>query len=492
MERKLPNQRDFRPDCDNDNDELSSSSSNFNIDNCCSSCCSCDNNVGTDVDVSILSPIDPEDVPKPGRAMFQKLDMLKCLSLARTNRERSAIQNVLQFIEALTYSNSFIRRYNSQECYCEQGFQDSNCHCYVRNEAHLSLVDSCSCSRCDAPSDISEETTSIEQQFSDCSPTLKEPTEEKNSKNRRNRRRRVRRRNSRLMARRTSNRSRQEVVNPERSTNSSRSDCDYYPRLMEVRFFNQSRQVVANRERSRDSSTSDYDYDSRLMAVRSSNQLRQPVSNIERKADSSRCDYDSDCSHCRRRIGRYNLSSTTSNSCNCDSCLGDESKKSSRNNVSFNYSVEDCNADCPVECSNASDATQRSQSCNIPNCYECNRGIREALRSIPNSQPCLNPNCDECNVRSAERTTSSEDCCNCPLAEHSGEFGCHGELYNGCGPLDPRRRGCPEGQTDPSITDSSTSETCDHSFTSSVECSPSECVLCNYHDESPNGSSEES
>ncbi|KAF8790982.1 hypothetical protein HNY73_005920 [Argiope bruennichi] len=188
---------DFCPDCvnGNENEDTAAPVNQYDEGDCCSCCCCSCSSVESGVEEEPLSPVNPNEAPATGRALIQKKDLLSNLSIVRTNREQASIQNILQFVEALSHSNNFLRRYYMEEDFCLQCIQDSLCECNLRGIANLNLNDSCTCSGCEGnKSDVSEETGTINHSCTDC-PASKKSARDR-SHIRRNRRRRRRPRNS--------------------------------------------------------------------------------------------------------------------------------------------------------------------------------------------------------------------------------------------------------------------------------------------------------
>ncbi|KAG8202015.1 hypothetical protein JTE90_010386 [Oedothorax gibbosus] len=436
----------------NDNGEISSTSP-FNSNNFCNSCCSCDNNVGTDCERRILNPVIAEDIPAPGRARSQKLDVLKCMSLARTNREQEAIHNVLQFIEALTYSNSFVRRYNMPGYFCHQCSIGENCDCYVEDQCHLSQV-GCSCGRCSDDSSTSGSSTCSLCDNTDECPSA-DHTGRARTQSLRNRRRRERRRNSRLN-------SRNSAENPKRNENMKHRECDsksacaqprqsnFIPRVPQRNLYENSTSREGQRNNTFHCSVNDCDADSSvecsypLLANRSS-----PICNIPNCRDYYRSFHDAQTSSpldpSIRIRGAQESTTTSSDECICElygksgediSChcwrpqappprititaATTSSDTEEQRNNAVHSSVNDCDADSSVECSYPLLANHSTSIGNIPNrddCYSMFHGAQTPF-------VCYIPNC---NIGTAqESTTTSSDECICELYGKSGEdVPCH-------------------------------------------------------------------
>lgn len=161
---------------------------------CCSCCCSCSD---TESDTECSNESSTVGGSQVVLTLEQKKkDLLSNLTALRCNREQTSIQQLLQFIEALTHSPDFVRRYNLQEDFClECLLSEPTCSCCANGVSQMSLNDQCR----ESYDDCSENESSRNQRHlstgcSDCAAGAKSASSGKeNANNRRERRRRRRR-----------------------------------------------------------------------------------------------------------------------------------------------------------------------------------------------------------------------------------------------------------------------------------------------------------
>lgn len=188
---------DFCPDCVSAEDPPVESEAD-GTEECCCCCCSC-SDTGSDSENTSASTFVAENQSKASLEQKKK-ELLSSLSILRTNREPVSIQNVLQFIEALSNSPEFLRRYNLEEDFCmECLLSEPTCTCCIDGISQLNInYNSCdSCEECNE----TEENRNERHNSQDCtacasSGKMVNPAAQ-GSTNRRGRRRRRRQRNSR-------------------------------------------------------------------------------------------------------------------------------------------------------------------------------------------------------------------------------------------------------------------------------------------------------
>ncbi|GFS86650.1 uncharacterized protein NPIL_159441 [Nephila pilipes] len=359
MRKDSGDQSDFCPDCVNGNEseEPVSNLNPYEEDDCCSCCCCCCNSAESEAEESQQNTVHSEGAPSSGGALVQKKDLLSNLSIARTNREQASIQNILQFVEALTHSNNFLRRYYLEEDFCLQCIQDALCECNLRGIANLNLNDSCSCSACEGNhSEASREPEPPDHSCSECSPT-KRPTSNR-AHNRRNRRRRRRPRNSHL-------------------GNSTPSNHNRMPR--------------GNSRPSPNVEPDDYDSDCSA-CQRDKRFDPQPSKVLDReRCNCEECIREAEVNH-RVNQNHGHLNGRHSNIGNNNECCGDCSCDSSSASYLEPCSIPNCK-DCGTPRSNGSNSHENSCS---SECEEC-----------AHSQP-ENPSCECCRNMESRTDTVME------------------------------------------------------------------------------------
>ncbi|GBL72683.1 hypothetical protein AVEN_127928-1 [Araneus ventricosus] len=336
MRKDSSDRADFCPDCvnGNENEETVAAVNQYDEDDCCSCCCCTCSSAESGVEETPLSPVNPNEAPATGRALIQKKDLLSNLSIVRTNREQASIQNILQFVEALSHSNNFLRRYYMEEDFCLQCIQDSLCECNLQGLANLNLNGSCTCSACEGnKSDVSEDTGCVNHGCSDCPPS-KKPTSDR-AHNRRNRRRRRRPRNS------------ETVMQRRRPRENARQPQD---------------------------ATSEY-YDSDCSECRRN---RSSESSSSKVLDRERCN----CGECIRQAESHHVANLNSNpnSPNSGTDCRNDTQSSCDSRVVSNpekCSVPNCK-DCKMVSSDESNCNENS----------CNSDCAECLVSQPGEAPC--------------------------------------------------------------------------------------------------------
>ncbi|GIY25705.1 uncharacterized protein CDAR_263681 [Caerostris darwini] len=404
MRKDSVDKGDFCPDCVNGNnsEETVANLTSYDEDDCCSCCCCCCSSAESEE----FSPnVDqPNEAPAVGRALVQKKDLLSNLSIVRTNREQASIQNILQFVEALTHSNNFLRRYYMEEDFCLQCVRDSLCECNLSGISDLNINDSCACCVCESNQpEVPQESEHSDNNCSECDPAKKPSSNP--SHNRRNRRRRRRRqRNQQLSNSVTQRRNlRRHPEQPQRvRTEDSDSECSECRR-------NRSSETQINKILDRDLCNCEECIREAEQGHRNSNHSNTLHSDDESTEFCSQCPCNS------RVLSNAHMCSDL----NCEDCNKMPSNESDCNKNGCNSDCSECRVPqdvVPCECCRNSNNTLNEDSNKVLENTQKDKSNpnRETMGNASGCNPCY---CEECQSTTECSDESCEECSN-PKSEN--------------------------------------------------------------------------